>query len=244
MILKWKEKAMKIEIDFNKVEQDTLAEFIEALKNARPGCRIELREVYVLEVDDMKAASILQSLFGGNGHQEVEEDRGPRTEDRGQSKEDGTGRREAGKKSNRPHSPSLFTILTGPRAGEKIEGAALRQDLKHHRLEPGDRISHPQKGEKIIVRDTSDPAAPYGISAVGEEIQERKSKPEKKHRQDIRYEIKTGKHTGRLVTGGALGLMLKAGNLAPGTLLSHPTRGELTVVTNGQGTFTLQAVPA
>jgi hypothetical protein len=72
----------------------------------------------------------------------------------------------------------------------------------------------------------------------------KKVKAEKKHRTDVRYEILSGPLFGKLLTGGALGGMLKAGNLAAGTALSHPERGKLIVVTNGAGIYTLQAVQA
>ncbi|MGA2504227.1 MAG: hypothetical protein ABSG01_09075 [Anaerolineales bacterium] len=68
--------------------------------------------------------------------------------------------------------------------------------------------------------------------------------PEKKHRKQILYTILDGPETGRKIRGPNLHLMLKAGNLAAGIRLSHPERGLLTVVTNGAGIFTLQAVPA
>ena len=47
---------MQVQIDSSNVQEDTLAEFITALENARPGCHIECKEVYVLEVDDPKAS--------------------------------------------------------------------------------------------------------------------------------------------------------------------------------------------
>lgn len=65
-----------------------------------------------------------------------------------------------------------------------------------------------------------------------------------KRRQDVLYEILAGPKTGEKYTGASIGLMMKAGNLAAGTHLSHPERGKLIVVTNGKGLFTLQAVPA
>jgi hypothetical protein len=68
---------------------------------------------------------------------------------------------------------------------------------------------------------------------------------EKKTRTDVLYEILNGPKAGEKYRGPSIALMMKAGNLAAGTALSHPIRGKLIVVTNGQGTWTLQAmVPA
>ena len=74
-----------------------------------------------------------------------------------------------------PHSGDTHMtdseILTGPRAGEKITGQALRQELKHHRLSASTHVQHPKKGEQIIAVNYVDPDAPYFlISAVGEEV--------------------------------------------------------------------------
>jgi hypothetical protein len=66
---------------------------------------------------------------------------------------------------------------------------------------------------------------------------------EKKSRLQVLYEILDGPKTGQKYRGPSIALMMKAGNLAAGTRLSHPERGKLIVVTNGRGTFTLQAVP-
>jgi len=66
-----------------------------------------------------------------------------------------------------------------------------------------------------------------------------------KHRLDILYEIMDGPKAGAKYRGPSIALMMKAGNLAAGTHLRHPERGNLVVVTNGAGSIhTLQAVPA
>lgn len=65
---------------------------------------------------------------------------------------------------------------------------------------------------------------------------------EKKQRQDVLYEILDGPKAGAKYRGPSIALMMKAGNLAAGTHLRHPERGNLIVVTNGKGLFTLQAV--
>lgn len=143
---------MRVEIDFKNVQEDTLAELCIALENAIPGCQIKSQEFYVLEVNNPKAAAILQSVFGGNSTQAAETD----------------------KKAKKPG----------------------------------------------------------------------KEKPKRASPKLLRYTFLTDVRSGQTITGGALGRMLKAGNLVSGTCLSHPERGELIAVTNGQGTFTLQAVPA
>ena len=145
---------MQVQIDSSNVQEDTLAEFITALENARPGCHIECKEVYVLEVDDPKAASILQSLFGANGHPEA-----PKASQAAKAKK-------AAKKYGKQ---ALIKILNGPRAGEEITGIRLSADLKNHSLDPRTHILHPKKGELIIVDNFNDKDAAYfTISAVGE----------------------------------------------------------------------------
>jgi hypothetical protein len=148
---------MRIEIDFKNVQEDTLAELCVALENSIPGCEIKSQEIYILETNSPKAASILHSLFSGNNTQVAETEK--------KEKKEKKPKKEKSKQTIRTMNFIPYTFLDGPRSGQTI-------------------------------------------------------------------------------TGGALGRMLKAGNLAAGARLSHPRRGELVVVTNGQGTFTLQAVPA
>jgi hypothetical protein len=69
-------------------------------------------------------------------------------------------------------------------------------------------------------------------------------KPKRKSPKYIPYTFLSGPRINDTISGGALGEILKAGNLAAGVRLSHPVRGELVVVTNREGRFTLQAVPA
>jgi hypothetical protein len=137
---------MRIEIDMNKVQEDTLVELILTLENAIPGCHVKSQEVYVLECNDAKATAILQSLFGGNSHQAVET-----VEKKKETKKPGRG------KYTRQ---SLIKILSGPRAGEKITGKALDKILRDHLLEPKTHIRHPQRGEMVIVADVN-PDVPY-----------------------------------------------------------------------------------
>lgn len=66
----------------------------------------------------------------------------------------------------------------------------------------------------------------------------------KTRRPQLLYEILDGPKSGQEYRGPSIALMMKAGNLAAGTHLRHPERGQLVVVTNGAGTYTLQAVPA
>lgn len=62
-------------------------------------------------------------------------------------------------------------------------------------------------------------------------------------RKVIYYTFLTGERVFQQITGGALGNMLKAGKLEPGTRLSHPTKGELVVRDDGQRKFSLAREP-
>jgi hypothetical protein len=83
---------------------------------------------------------------------------------------------------------------------------------------------------------------------------QRKYPTEKKElkieRKCIYYTFLTGERENQQITGGALGGMLKAGKIEPGTRLSHPINGEYIVIEDGLGKYSLcvasdrQAVPA
>lgn len=55
----------------------------------------------------------------------------------------------------------------------------------------------------------------------------KKLKPKKKRRQQLLYTILDGPNAGKEFMGPSLALMIKAGNLAEGTHVSHPVKGKL-----------------
>jgi hypothetical protein len=83
---------------------------------------------------------------------------------------------------------------------------------------------------------------PAPVEPAPKEVKEKKEKPvkkprkaktakepDKKHRQDTRYEVLTGPQIGRQFTGATLGLLLKTGKLTAGTHLRHAVKGEMVV---------------
>jgi hypothetical protein len=118
---------MRIEIDMANVKEDSLTEFIVSLENVIPGCKVEIREVFYLDVDDPKAAAILQSLFGGK----VE--------------------KKEGEKKHRKHFH--YTVLTGPLVGREITPQTFKKMFKNGEIAAGTVVKHPTMGELVVRPD-------------------------------------------------------------------------------------------
>lgn len=134
----------KIVLKQENVDEGTLDNFIRALEEAT-GCTVKWNQVYELEVDDPKAAAILQTVFGDNG-------KVPRSE-RGEGKKtaksrDLSGAKEAkakGGKAGRKVS-NKWTVLTGLHAGEVLVTQRVNKMAARGELHAGDQLSHPKLG--------------------------------------------------------------------------------------------------
>ena len=125
---------MRIEIDMNAVNQDTLVDFCNNLQELT-GCHIEIKELYILEVDDPKVAAVLQTLCGGNNHRPVE-----------------TGMKTKKEKHGKASRQKIYyTIIDGPRAGQKLIGTSIAKVIKAGNLSVGTKVNHPKKGMLQVV---------------------------------------------------------------------------------------------
>jgi hypothetical protein len=146
---------MQITIDSKKVELKTLTDFITAFTNAKPGFKVEMREVYMLETDNPMTAAILQTVFGGNGllvNKEVTKAKNLGDSSRRGSRE----RLEAALTKKKTRVDLRYKLLTGEQAGILVTPGTVGILLKMHRLKVGDRLMHPVKGEFEVVSGEQD----------------------------------------------------------------------------------------
>jgi hypothetical protein len=124
----------KIIIKQENVDDSTLDDFIQALEKAT-GCTIKWSTVYELEVDDPKAAAILQTVFSDNG--EVKKKKA--------MKEAKTKGSKAGRVVK-----NKWTVLSGIHAGEVLVTQKVNKAIACGALDPGTKLSHPKLGARFV----------------------------------------------------------------------------------------------
>lgn len=125
----------KIIIKQENVDDSTLDDFIQALEKAT-GCTIKWSTVYELEVDDPKAAAILQTVFSGNG--EVKKKK--------VVKEAKTKGGKAGRVVK-----NKWQVLNGEHhVGEELVTQQVNKMAKSGELSAGSQLIHPKLGMRFI----------------------------------------------------------------------------------------------
>jgi len=116
------------------INRDDLDAVITGLEVACGGIRIQVEEAFDLVVTDKRQAAALEILFGDNSQSsEIVQ--------------------EVKKSKSQPKRYPPYTFLTGENVGQQISGVLLHFQLNTSELVPGTRLSHPTKGELIVVRD-------------------------------------------------------------------------------------------
>jgi hypothetical protein len=130
---------MEIKLDCKKVDEDQLTELIIALEHIT-GCRVEVSEVFVLQVNDPEVAAILQTVFSGD-HQQPE------------SPKDQPKKKGKIQRAQRPRSDVRYEVLNGPYQGKHLMGTGLSKMLKAHTIPPGTNLHHPEKGDFLVMEN-------------------------------------------------------------------------------------------
>jgi hypothetical protein len=122
----------KIILKAENIDETRLGHFIEALEESME-VTIKWSQVFELEMDDPKAAAILQTVFGGNEHAKAEEKPGRKAKVQ-------DGRKKIGQR------PRDWTVLTGEQKGATFASQGLARIVKAGKLD-GAVLNHSQKGQ-------------------------------------------------------------------------------------------------
>jgi hypothetical protein len=148
----------KVTLRIQEEQEDALSELVLALEKGL-GCK-----VYEVESEDARAIAILQTVFGKS-------EQAPADEKAGEKKA-------AGKKKKNRRIEALYTVLNGEFEGKQLMGTGLAKMLKKGTLPVGTLLSHPDKGEQMVVKTAPMSDVPTMIiSAFGEEIGEEAEVP-------------------------------------------------------------------
>jgi hypothetical protein len=141
------------------ISRDDLETVIAGLETACGGIRIEIAESFDLVVEDERQAAALKALFGADGSQPICNDQ--------KEKKSGKPRLKFNKvlRPYKKREESYYIFLNSERVNQKITGGALGRMLQTGKLEVGTRLSHPTKGELVVVRESED--KPYTLVEIG-----------------------------------------------------------------------------
>lgn len=134
----------KIVLKQENVDEGTLDNFIRALEEAT-GCTVKWNQVYELEVDDPKAAAILQTVFSDNGDKALAKTAKAKSRDLSGAKE----ARAKGGRTRRVVS-NKWTVLTGLHAGEVLVTQRVNKMAARGELHAGDQLRHPKLGDRFV----------------------------------------------------------------------------------------------
>jgi hypothetical protein len=159
----------KIRLSVQQDQEDALSELILSLEKIL-SCKISaspVAAIYEAESDEPKVLAILQDMFSENGPAPVVE--------KSVEKVSKPGKKEKKKRVVAFHTRQdlKYKVLNGPEQGTELTGGGLALKLKAGTLPVGTHLSHPKKGEQIVVKTREGTDIPTMIiTAVGEEIGE------------------------------------------------------------------------
>jgi hypothetical protein len=135
----------KIVLRQENVDEGTLDNFIRALEEAT-GCKVKWSQVYELEVDDPKAAAILQTVFDNNG------DKAPARPAKANFR-DPSGAKEAKSKGGKAGRvvKNKWQVISGEHhVGEELVTQKVNKMAKTGELTAGTRLIHPKLGVRFV----------------------------------------------------------------------------------------------
>jgi hypothetical protein len=139
-----------ITLKIDEDQEDALNDVMAGLEKAL-GCKVCMApsHVYVVESDDPKALAILESVFGETAIVHKAEMAKKQAKNARRLPEN-----LPGEKIHRAHHTRQdlkYIIVSGPDQGTELFAMALRKKLRVGNIAEGTRLSHPKKGDFVVV---------------------------------------------------------------------------------------------
>jgi hypothetical protein len=125
---------------------DDFEEFALAIEKITGG-KAKVSTMYALEIEDPKIARCVTVFIGTLKHLKKPAPAKPAQKAKEEKKV------EKGPKEwrNKPRKQILYTFIDGERAGVEVRGPVLHLMIKQGKISDGTRLSHPKKGELMVV---------------------------------------------------------------------------------------------